>query len=34
LIEEALDLPEGMCMVQSDGGKSNWLTALVCCAHC
>jgi hypothetical protein len=30
LIEQALDLPEGMRMVQTNGGKSNWLTALVC----
>jgi hypothetical protein len=34
LIEQALDLPEGMGMVQANGGKSNWLTALLCCVHC
>ena len=33
LIEQALDLPEGMRMVQADGGKTNWLTDLLCCAH-
>ena len=33
LIEQSLDLPEGMCMVQADGGKSNLSTVLVCCAH-
>jgi hypothetical protein len=33
LIEQTLDLPESMCMVQADGGKPNWRTALVCCAH-
>ena len=26
LIEQSLNLPEGMCMVQADGGKSNLLT--------
>jgi hypothetical protein len=34
LIEQALDLPERMCMVQADGGKANWSTARVCRAHC
>jgi hypothetical protein len=33
LIEQTLDLPESMCMVQADGGKPNWRTALVCRAH-
>jgi hypothetical protein len=33
LIEQALDLAESMCMVQADGGKPNYSTALVCCTH-
>jgi hypothetical protein len=33
LIKQALDLPESMCMVEADGGKPNWSTALLCCAH-
>jgi hypothetical protein len=34
LIEQALYLPEGMCMVKADGGKANWSTAVVWCDHC
>src|SRR4029450_8781041 len=33
LIEQALDLPESVCMVETDGGKPNWSTGLLCCAH-